>query len=248
MTDTSIFLIIATDHVANTESIQFYARSVYEAKKALVKASLFETQRLSLANGSKKDPQSTAEFFGVNPEPELAVGDTFVFAIQGEAGNNSHSIKIEQISSTETGIIRSVPVIERTLLQTFRLQSVGQYDAAKLKFDVPEDEEVKEGPTTEPPAPTLPEVPAAEPEEEEPETKPEEEKKTPREERTEDDAVGTQSTSPSGNGPATAPEEAPAQQIAKGLDLSGMDDLLDQVVATLRSRRRGKPKKKTKSA
>lgn len=241
MTDTSIFLIIATDHVANTESIQFYARSPYEAKKALVKASLFETQRLSLANGSKKDPQNTPEFFGVNPEPELKTSETYVFAIQGEAGNNSHSIKIEQITCSETGYVRSVPLTKRSLLQTFRLQSVGQYDAAKLKFDVPEEPEKAEPEKTETEEPVLPEVP-----EDEPET--EDEKKTPREERGEDGAVGTQSTAPPGSDPAADPEKAPTQESAKSLDLSGMDDLLDKMVAGLRGRRRGKPKKKTKSA
>jgi len=143
-----LYLIIAKDHVAGTESIQFYARSPYEAKKGLVKAALFETRRLSLATGSEKAAQTEPEFFGVTPEPELTVGQTDVFAIQGEAGNQNHSINIEQIKCIETGYVRTVPFHERTLLQTFCVQSVGAYNADNFKFDVPEvsepDEEIDE--------------------------------------------------------------------------------------------------------
>ena len=136
-----LYLIIAKDHVAGTESIQFFARSPYEAKRGLVKAALFEARRLSLATGSEKPAQTEPEFFGVTPEPELAVGQTDVFAIQGEAGNQSHLINIEQIKCIETGYVRTVPFHERTLLQTFRVQSVSAYNADKFKFDVPEVEE-----------------------------------------------------------------------------------------------------------
>ena len=135
---TPLYLIIAKDHVAGTESIQFFARSPYEAKRGLVKAALFETRRLSLATGSEKPAQTEPEFFGVTPKPELTVGQTDVFAIQGEAGNHNHSINIEQIKCIETGYIRTVPFHERTLFQTFRVQSVGGYNADKFKFDVPE--------------------------------------------------------------------------------------------------------------
>lgn len=132
-----LYLIIAKDHVTGTEAIQFFARSPYEAKRGLVKAALFETRRLSLATGSEKVAQTEPEFFGITPGADLAVGQTDVFAIQGEAGNHSHSIDIEQIKCIETGYVRTVPFHERTLLQTFRIQSVGVYNADK--FNVPEE-------------------------------------------------------------------------------------------------------------
>ena len=144
-----LYLIIAKDHVAGTESIQFFARSPYEAKRGLVKAALFETRRLSLATGSEKPAQTEPEFFGVTPEPELVVDQTDVFAIQGEAGNHSHSINIEQIKCIETGIVRTVPFHERTMLQTFRVQSIGAYDADKFKFDVPEESDSEDSETDE---------------------------------------------------------------------------------------------------
>lgn len=141
---TPLYLIITKDHVVKTESIQFYARSPYEAKRGLVKAALFETRRLALTCGTKNPAQIEPDFFGVTPEPKLTVGQSDVFAIQGEAGNQNRSINIEKIECVETGYLRTVPFHERTLLQTFRVTSIDAYNADKFKFDVPEVEKSEE--------------------------------------------------------------------------------------------------------
>lgn len=140
---TPIYLITVTDHESSTDTIHAFASSPYEAKKSLLKLALFETGVLAKAKDSTFE-QETPLFFGCKVAEEPEMGKSCFFVIHAEAGNNGHSLHVEEVRCVETGYVRTVPRTDRILLQTYRLQTVAPFDESKLKGEEPEEGGEKE--------------------------------------------------------------------------------------------------------
>lgn len=124
---TPIYLIISIDHTAATEEIKFFARTPYQAKKALAEIALEEADKEEIG------------YFGVDPAPELEAGQSTTFVIQGEPGNQNRVLHLERIECVDKGVFFSSPTLQRTRLKTLRLQTVQPYERA-----VDSDEESSE--------------------------------------------------------------------------------------------------------